>query len=129
MGVAGNHDGDDVGVEDIQVFEQLQTIVAGAEVPVEDGQVDGVPIGQPQRLLGAGSGQDGDAQARLCEPLAEVRRTGSSSSTISTVSGTSARGAEGAGRSLAMMHGFREASSHSLPYSSPSTPRPAWPRA
>ena len=59
------------GLNSVQVFEQLQAVVAGAEVPVEDGQVDGVLVGQEQGRLGVGRRQDAAAQAGPLEPLAE----------------------------------------------------------
>src|SRR5438874_5050885 len=29
MGIAGDHDGDHVGIEEVQVFEKLKTVIAG----------------------------------------------------------------------------------------------------
>ena len=71
VGEAGDHDGDDVGVEHGEVFEQLQAVVAGPEVPVEDGQVDGLLVGLEQGGLGVGGGQDPAAEVGAFEPFAE----------------------------------------------------------
>ena len=71
VGEAGHHDGDDVGVEDREVFEELQAIVARAEVPVEDGQIDGVTIRQGQRRGGVGGVQDAAIQVGPVKPFAE----------------------------------------------------------
>ncbi len=71
VGEAGDHDGDHVGVEQGQVFQELQAVVAGAEVPVEDGQVDGVLVGLAQGGLGVGGGEDAAVEVGPLEPLAE----------------------------------------------------------
>ena len=71
VGVAGDHDGDDVRIEEIEVFEKAQAVVPGAEVPVEDGEIDGLLIGEDERLLGVGGAEDLAAEVRAFEPFAE----------------------------------------------------------
>ncbi len=71
VGETGDHDGDHLGIEEGEVFQELQAVVAGPEVPVEDGQVDGVLIGLEQGGLGVGRGQDAAAQVGSFEPFPE----------------------------------------------------------
>jgi hypothetical protein len=49
----------------------LEAVVAGAEVPVEDGQIDGAAVGFEQRRLGVGGDAHLNVEAGPFEPLAE----------------------------------------------------------
>ena len=55
---AGDEDGDHVGPELDEVFEQPEAGGTRTEVPVEHGEVDGVFIGDSQRRLRIGRGED-----------------------------------------------------------------------
>ena len=58
-------------IEDGEVFEQLQAVVAGAEVPVENGEVDGLSIGLEQGGFGVGGREDAAVEVGAFQPLAE----------------------------------------------------------
>ena len=59
------------GVESAQVLEEVQAVVAGAEAPIEDGQVNGMLVGQLQGRLGIRGGQNRACQSSAGQPLAK----------------------------------------------------------
>ena len=71
VGETRNHDGDDVGIETRQVFEQLQAIVAGAQVPVENRQVDGLIVGMVRADSASAAARMRQPRLALFEPLAK----------------------------------------------------------
>src|SRR5579875_699188 len=71
MGESGNHDGCHIGVKKRQVFKQLQAIVAGPQVPVKNGEVDGMLIGLDQGGFGVCCRQDATIELGAVEPFAE----------------------------------------------------------
>jgi len=54
----------------VRVFEQSEPVAAGAEVPVEDGEIDGVFVGQPEGGPGVRGGEHVDVRQRG-QPLLE----------------------------------------------------------
>jgi hypothetical protein len=71
VGETSHHDGHHVRIELRQVLQQLQAVVAGAQGPVEDGQVDDMFIGQHQGGFGIGGAEYPAAQAGAVEPFAK----------------------------------------------------------
>ena len=58
------------GMLDIQHIS-AQAVIAGAQIPIEDRQIDDVLVGQHQGSLGIGSRQDPAVESRFLEPFAK----------------------------------------------------------
>jgi len=87
VGETGDHDGDDVGIEEVQILKQLQPVVARAQVPIEDGPdrrcADWPERGRLPHRQAAKMRQSSPAPSSHSR---KVLRTGSSSSTMRMVS-------------------------------------------
>ena len=66
----GDEDGDDLGLEFDEVFEEPQSVRPGAEIPIENGKVDRRFVDDAQRGFGIGGGVDADAR-HARQPLLE----------------------------------------------------------
>jgi hypothetical protein len=69
MRVAGYENGDDIGMKNRKVLEQLQAIVTGAEVPIEHGQIDRRLIGVAEGTLGISRRQYAAFQPARLQPF------------------------------------------------------------
>ena len=58
VGEACDQNCDEVGVELHKVFEESQPVGPGAEIPIEDGQVDGVLVGEQKGRFRVGDRVD-----------------------------------------------------------------------
>ena len=54
-----------------QIFQELQPVAAGAEVPVEHGEVDGIVVGDAQRRLGVRGDEHLQARFGRRQPFLE----------------------------------------------------------
>src|SRR5207245_3857615 len=69
VGKAGDQDRHHVRVKERQIFQQLQPVGTGAQVPVEDGQVDRLAVGMLQRRLGVGGDEHAAIEAGMRQPF------------------------------------------------------------
>ena len=68
---SSDHDRDDIGVESGQILQELQAIIAGAEVPVEDSEIDRLLIGDFQGGFGVRRGENVAIKLGLGEPFTD----------------------------------------------------------
>ena len=71
VGKTGDNDSHDVRVEEIEVLQQSETVIARAEVPIENGQVDGVLIGVNQRRFRVLGRKNAAVQTGTLKPFME----------------------------------------------------------
>src|SRR5262245_48746183 len=60
-----------------EILQELQAVIAGAEVPVEDGEIDRTVIGDLEGGFRVGRGENFAIEVRLREPFAHRLANGS----------------------------------------------------
>src|SRR5262245_49964483 len=71
VGEACNQYRDQVGVKFDKILEQTKPVRSGAEVPIEDGQINGMLVREHEGRFRVGYGVDLDVKSRCREPVAE----------------------------------------------------------